>query len=526
MRVLPKKAASPIRQAVETPKPEATAYTFPAPIRGLVLNENIATAGPSGAQVLDNFICTTTGIKARAGSQKYGTLPGAVRSLFTYRSVSQVLFAADNTAIYDLSTSPDPLGASAVVTGQTGGAYSTAMFGTAGGNFLIAVNGADAAQVYDGASWSPGTITGVAMSSLSHVWSFANRLFFIEKDSMRVHYLPVDSIGGEVAQLSLAGVFKRGGRLLMGATWSIDAGDGLDDKCVIISDQGEVAVYQGTNPGDANAWSLAGRYEITQPLGPNATMQAGGDLLVATQAGMVPMSAAIQKDSAALSMNSISATIKPMWDDCTSLYDLPWTIAKWPEKNILLVSVANTSVDDVTLCCNLQTGAWSRWTHIGARCLAYFDGYVFAGGNDGTVKRLETGGSDQGSIYTSVYVGQHEHMGANGVQKTALQARAMLKTAHGINPYISAQKDYVVDIVPAPGVVNYYPVGVWDASVWDASVWDGTAASTALTSYWRAIGRTGYSIAPELQMTFGGLSPPDVELVSVDMTFSAGAIVA
>lgn len=527
MKVLQRKAASPIRAQVEQPKPEALAYTFPAPVRGLVLNENIATTGPASAQILDNWVCTPAGIRVRAGSQKYATLPGPVVGLMVYRSaIAGKMFAATSSAIYDVSTTPNPDGAVEVVTGLTGSDYSSTMFGTAGGNFLIVANGMDSPRIYDGATWGVATTTGVTGSALSHVWSFASRLFFVERGTMTAHYLGVDQIGGTVSQFSLAGTFKLGGSLLFGATWSMDAGDGMDDKCVFVSTEGEVAVFQGTDPSDAAAWSLAGVYQITKPLGRNAVMRAGGDLLIATQSGLVPLSQAVQKDPAALSLAAISARIEPLWVQYAGIYDLPWHIAKWPEKGIMLVSFAASASDDITLCCNLQTGGWSRWTNIGIRCLEHFDGYAFGGGNDGLVKRLETGGNDNGRLYSAVYVGAHEPLGAPGVQKTAIQSRSLFRTSHDINPQVRAQTDYVIDLPPPPAAAGFTTVGVWDVSNWDEAVWDGGGSATALTSYWRAIGRTGYSIAPELQLSFGGLPPPVVELVSIDMTYSAGALVA
>lgn len=526
MRVLPRKAASPIRQMVEQPKTDALAHTFPAPIRGLVLNENIATAGPAGAQVLDNWICTPTGIRPRSGSQRYATLPGAVTAIFAYRSTGGKLFAATETAIHDISSSVDPMGAALAVPDQTGGSYSHTMFGTAGGDFLIVVNGQDDPLMFDGLAWTNPAITGATPANLTHVWSYANRLFFTEKNSLTAHFLPVDSIAGEAAPLSLSGVFKLGGSLLFGATWSMDAGDGLDDKCVIVSTEGEVAVYEGTNPASATDWRLAGVYQITRPLGKNATMRAGGDLLIATESGLVPLSQVVQKDPAALSMAAVSLAVAPLWAESAAHYDLPWSIVKWPEKGIMLVGMATEVEDDVTLCCSLQTGGWSRWTNLGARCLEYFGGYVFAGGNDGIVRRLETGGSDMGQIYTAVYVGAHEALGAPGVQKTALQARSLFRASHQVNPQVTVQTDYVVEISSPPAAASYQVVGLWDQSVWDESIWDGGTAATAMTSYWRSIGRTGYSIAPELQVSFGNQAPPNVELVSIDMTYTTGALVA
>ena len=526
MRILPRKAASPIRQRVEQPKPEAQAFTFPAPIRGLVLNENIATTGQATAKVLDNWVCTPTGIRVRGGSQRYATLPGPVKSVFSYRGQGGKLFASTGSAIYDLTSNPNPLSATAVLSGLTSGDFSTAMFSTAGGSFLFAANGTDALRMYNGLNWSVPTITGAPLNKLAHVWSYGSRLFFVERDSMVVHFLPVDSIGGAASQVSLMGVFGLGGSVMFGATWSMDAGDGLDDKCVIVSTEGEVAVYEGTNPASASDWSLAGLYQITRPLGRNAVMRAGGDLLIATETGLVPLSQVVQKDPAALSMAAVSANIAPLWSEYASTYDAPWQIVKWPEKGIMLVALSSGVADDVTLCCNLQTGSWSRWTNIGIRAVDRFDGHVFAGGNDGIVRRLETSGTDTGAIYTAVFVGAHEGLGAPGVQKTAYQARALFRASHAINPQITAQTDYRIEVSPPPAAARYTIPGVWDESIWDEALWDSGIAAAALSSYWRSLGRTGYSIAPELQLSFGGTSAPNVELVSIDVTYSAGALVA
>ncbi len=520
------------RPSGRPPAPEAMTHTFPAPRRGLVSNENVASIGPEAAQVLDNWVCTPTGIRPRAGSQKYATLPSSVRAMFAYRVGPGAMFAATDSAIYDLSTAPNPESATAVVSGLASGDFGCTMFGTAGSDFLVAANGADPVQIFNGASWqaltgaSSPSITGADTSKLSHVWSYANRLFFVEKGSLTAHYLPVDSIGGEVGQVRLAGVFTLGGSLLFGANWSLDAGDGMDDKCVFVSTEGEVAVFVGPNPDLYTDWRLEGVYKIGKPLGKNASFKAGGELIIATQSGLVPLSRAINSDPSAMGSIAVSAPIGPLWRDYAGVYTSAWSVAKWPEKGILLVSPASASDDSVTLCASLETGAWSRWTGVGASALCYFSDYVFAGGRDGVVRRLETGGSDDGEAYTALSIGAHEGLGATGRQKTVLQARGLFRASHSLNPSLSAQVDYRLDPGEAPAAQQIDGVGSWDSSKWDEVVWDAPSNEMALTSYWRGIGRTGYAIAPELQLTFQSLAPPEIELVSVDVTYRVGALVA
>lgn len=530
MQVLPKKGNVQQRN----PAVAAQYHTFPAPIRGVVLNQNLAMAQPGSAVVLDNWVCTSTGISVRGGSVKVATLPSAVVSMFSYSSGSiGKLFAATETDVYDVTSVADvDVTPAADISGQTSGYYSTQQFGTAGGDFLIAVNGSDHMQLFDGGTWEEITdtstlaITGVDTSKLSHVWSYASRLFFVEKDKQKAWYLPSDSIAGEAHEISLSGVFQMGGSLLMGATWSLDSGSGLDDMCVFISTEGEVAVYKGTNPGDYANWSLSGVYQITPPLGQNATMRAGGDLLVATSVGLVPISSAISKDIGALSMASVSASIEPEWRNLTETYTLPWEIQKWPDLGVMVVAMANALDDRVSWVCNLNTGAWSRFTNIGIRCMAAMSGNMYAGGNDGVVKLLDASGSDIGIPYTSVYIGSYEAISGLSDEKTILQARAKFRATSDVSALVGMKVDYDETPSSAPSSISDFASALWDSGEWDVAKWDGGNTTKSVTGQWRSIGRTGTTVGPEVQITCGITSKPVIELVSVDMTYRKGAFVA
>ena len=81
---------------------------------------------------------------------------------------------------------------------------------------------------------------------------------------MNAWCLPLNAVGGELIYIPLSGAAKRGGSLLFGASWSIDAGDGIDDKCIFVTDQGEVLVFTGTDPTSSTNWRQEGRYDISQ----------------------------------------------------------------------------------------------------------------------------------------------------------------------------------------------------------------------------------------------------------------------
>jgi hypothetical protein len=115
-----------------------------------------------------------------------------------------------------------------------------------------------------------GAFTGVNPATLTSVWEHKSRLWFIESGTLSAWYLPVDSRTGAAVEFPLQGVFHKGGVLTIGATWSVDSGSGLDDLQVFITDQGEVAVYAGTDPSDATKWAVVGIYQIGRPMGRKA----------------------------------------------------------------------------------------------------------------------------------------------------------------------------------------------------------------------------------------------------------------
>lgn len=519
------------RRPLYPPPRQARPKTFPAPVRGWVTNTNLSQPVDQAAFVLDNWFPVQTGIKLRGGTAKYATLDAAVTAMWTYQSGSnEFLFAATGTDIFDVTTIADAdVTPTADVTGLTGGNWTFVQFETSGGDFLVGCNGADTPREFDGSSWSSSTMTGLTTSLLSHVWAFKNRLFFIEDGTMRFWYLSTGAKTGALTSFSLAGVFAKGGSLLFGATWSLDAGDGVDDLCVLVSTLGEVAVYQGTDPSSASAWSLVGRYEIAKPLGKNCIERAGGELLIGTAEGIVPISEAINKDRAALSLSSISRNIEPDWVQAVSDRSaLPWTLQKYSERNMMIVGMPSNDdgIDKLSFVVNLETGAWCRFTGApwDVRAQAVLRGVHYVGAGTGLIYQTDSGGSDDGTNYTAVCVGHFVTMGAGPAFKTANLCRATFRATQSFNAKVSASVDYTVNLPAAPDSVADSTEDAWDAGLWDTAIWDGTT-SLSITSNWQAITATGFAFAPQVQVTCGVTPKPDAELMSIDVMFETGAVV-
>lgn len=544
-----------VRQTAQKPKTYQT-YSFAAPTTGWVANGNLAAPQPGGATILENWFPTSTGAKMRRGSDIYATLGDAslpVAALFTYSNGNQEeMFGATSTTIYDITTitSPvnyiiatedgDPLETDTgdtmgqnstegldVLTGLTGGDWSVVQFETAGGSFLRGVNGKDTPFVYDGTTWgtSP-AITGVVPEDLSFVWSFKNRLFFIQKESLNAWYLPVDSIGGAAVKFPLGGEFSLGGSLVFGASWSRDAGDGMNAMCAFFSSEGEVAVYQGSDPGSATTWSQVGVYRIGKPLGPKAFIPAGGDLVIATTIGFVPLSQAVQRDYAALSPAAVSSPIETEWNEAVRLRSsAPWHAIVWSEGQMMVIALP--SVNDqppMMLVANTLTGKWAPFSNWDGTCLCTFKGRLFFGSEAGKVIEANVSGLDQGLPYTATFVPLFDQLGVPG-RKTASMARAVLRASTAIRERLSIQTDYDIKLPPVPDAAPVEVVGVWDGAVWGESVW-GEQTPTRTQQNWRSVYGTGDAIAPGIQITSGSIAPLDVEIIRFDVAFEPGDVIS
>ena len=554
-----RRPAAQVRQKPRT----ARSWTWPAPVGGWIANRNLATPDAKlpdgsrvqGAAVLENGFPTATGVRMRGGSQRHaiigdGSLP--VTALFAYvNGNNRKLFGATEDAIYDV-TSPtysddqflvdddgnflvDDDGKFLVLPGSPvasigsfmGGNWSVVQFSTPGGTFLRLVNGQDTPLVYDGTSFSTlPAITGVVPETLSNVWVYKNRLFFVQKDTLDAWYLPVNEIGGIAAKFPLGPVFGLGGSLLFGSSWSLDTGSGLSEQCAFFSTEGEVAVYQGNNPGDAANWTKVGTYRVGKPRGPKAFMRAGGDLVIATDIGFVPLSQAVQRDFAALSPGAVSYPIEDEWNIAVrERTDLNWQCEVWPTKQMVIVALPTESGQQKKMfVANARTGAWAKYTGWGATAVKVFGDRFFFGTEDGRIVEGEvTGQADDNLPYTMIVVPLFDPLKTPASLKTGLQARAVLRSPAPVNAKLSLQKDYQVSLPPAPDDTSVATGSLWGTAIWGTSLW-GASADLKTRQDWRSVPGSGYSLSVAMQITSGAISPPNVELVQIDMTYDEGDI--
>lgn len=503
---------------------------FPAPVRGLLRSGSIVGAPADAAEVLNNFWPTAEGAELRGGSSKIATAGGAVVSLITYTSGAQeLLFAATASAIYNVTSPADvDVAPTADVTSLTSGDWSQVQFATPGGQFVVIVNGADEMQQYNGSAWtqinaaSTPAITGVATADLTFVWSHKRRLWFVEDGTLSAWYLPVNSIAGAATEFPLDGVFKLGGKLLFGGTWSQDSGDGLDDYAIFVTDQGEIAAYQGTDPSSASTWALIGVYKIGRPLNKNAWFRAGGDFVILTEDGIVPVTEAVSKDRAALQVAAITAPIEDLWQDIIVARDVAFQFSAslWATKTRLLIGAPDPAGGTIVLAANTRTGAWSTVTGWDVQCSTIWQDRFIFGNAAGEVVRGDVGGTDQGASFEGTYVPKFQEFGA-GAEKVASHARVIFQSEEASSPSLGCFADYQIGQFPVSQAPTSTGGDVWGTGVWGTSIW-GASGTLNSSLQWQGVAAQGFALAPSLIVQSNQITASTFRLVATVLRYETG----
>jgi hypothetical protein len=366
---------------------------------------------------------------------------------------------------------------------------------------------------------------------------------------MNAWYLPLNAVGGALQMIPLSGAATRGGKLLFCATWSIDAGDGTDDKLVFATDLGELLIFTGSDPSSAANWRQEGRYQVSPPMGMNAWMSLGGDLLIATTSGIVPTSAAITKTTEELELAAITRNIKQMWrDEAAAKRQWPWTLTNWEEFGGIFVTWPGGAPGKrYCAAVNASTGAWCRLVGYDATCFVRSRADMFFGTQDGKIMQADRTGYDDGVPYVATLVGGWEVFQAPGQTITWRQARASFASSAGqpFQPQLSACTDYVVTLpTPPPAGPDPGLADVWDQGRWGPDMgpppppvpttperdaygqWDQTYASRQVVrnTMWVSIGFTGFSHAPIVQVTVAQNAKPNVDLIAISAAFERAGI--
>jgi hypothetical protein len=556
---------------------------------------------PIDAVVLENFYPTPSQIQLRKGYTQYATgITGQVDTLMQYSGGSaSKMFAAAGSVIYDVSTAG---AATSVVTGLGSDRWQYVNASTAGGNFLTAVNGTDAALIYDGTTWvkysnistaqtistltSSGTtctlttsaahglvtgnqvtitgaspaayngtfritvtngttftytalsapatspasplgsytvakfITGVDSSNLIGINLHKERLYFVEEGTLNFWYLGVNAISGAATSYPLGAVARNGGFIMAMGTWTLDAGYGVDDYAVFITNNGEAIVYKGSDPSDPNDWSLIGVWQLGQVFSRRCFFKFAGDLLLITQDGIVPLASALQSSRLDPRIN-ITDKIYYAVSEAADLYntEFGWQIHYYAKQNMLIFNIPVIGGQQQFVMHNI-TKAWANFTNIKATCFEVYDEDMYFGGN-GFVGKFWDGLSDNDTNIKASCQQAYSYFDARGQLKRFTMVRPILFTDNG-TPTVLCGINTDFDTQNNVGQVTFNPalvsVGVWGTSTWDNADWGG---GNTISKQWQGVTGIGYAAGIILNIATQDI---DVRWASTDFVMERGGV--
>lgn len=503
-----------------------------APIGGLNARDSLAAMPVTDAITLTNFFPTPTTVNLRNGYEQWVTgLPADVESLMPYVSgTASKLFAASGTAFYDVTTK-GAVGAS-VVSGLTNARWQSANMGTPGGRFLYAVNGNDKPRYYDGASWvavdgaSTPAITGVTTTLLCHVNVFKNRLYFVERDSLRVWYLPINSIGGAAASFDLSSIFKAGGYLMAMTTWTVDNAAGIQEYAVFITSEGEIALYQGYDPSSSGSWAIAGMFMVGRPIGRRCFCKVGSDLNLITEDGVFPLSKVLLTDRTQLQDALTNKIVNLVNNDVQNYGDnWGWDICFYPLGNKLIINVPQVEgATQYQYVMNAITGAWCKFTGWNANCWAVMGDTLYFGGNLGSspntayVARADYGHDDAGGYIFGEVKQAFSYFDSPGRLKRWSMIRPIFYFSGQVTPSILVNTDFD-DTAPVAATLSYSVAGTaWNTALWNTFPWGSTGA---ISQSWQHATGIGYCAALHMKVANNYAL---MQWMATDYVYEPGAI--
>lgn len=550
--------------------------TVPAPTKGLNDIDPLAAMDPSYALILDNFFPATSAITTRAGYQEFctgiksydangniTTHPAPIKTLIPYYGVdgSSKLFACTDWGIYDVSISRDN---PPRVVEMLDGECQYTQYNTDGVTVVYVVNGIDPPMYYDGtdwiittqfqvpqvpsadgACWPERTALGdLNMTAWISCLAYKRILYFVEANSTKIWYMGVDSLFGSVKLFDVGSVFKRGGSIVEVINWSMNEGDGLHNTFAIRSSVGEIVVYQGDDPdstGDfgSQRWELQASFFISAPVGYNQSVSYGGDAIMVTRMGIVPLSSVVQGEATdalyegILSSRNISRTLSRILRK-TKATD--WELVNAPYLQALILTIPDIGNGvPVQYVMNALTGAWCRF-NLPAISIVVSNQQLFFGTADGTVciygegmflddvKLDRTGGVEiEAEVFTA-----YNYFGEQAANKHYKLCRPIFQADKPVAYALKLNLDYNNDPLfnsplPAPGDTGF---AIWGAAT-NAALWGTSTPSYFWTAPrtvyrpWTGVVGLGFSAALLVRV----LTNSEVSLVATEFVYENGAAI-
>lgn len=371
------------------------------------------------------------------------------------------------------------------------------------------------------------TISGKDPATFAFVTVWGNRVWFVEKDTANAYYTGIQSLYGPVSKFPFGARFKAGGDLRGLFNWTIEGGQGTVNSLVGVSGGGDVVIYQGTDPTQASSFSIKGVWSLGGggvPAGRRIATDYGGDLLLMSTIGLIPISELTQGRPIFERAQYATQKIANLFGNAavSSRTLKGWQVRLHPQDNTLMINVPVGDNTTYQFVMSLNTKGWSIYRDLPALLsMESWQGDLYFGTADGRVCK-NTGFVDgvtlaAPTVSTPV---QFEVLTAfqNGDQKfKRLHIIRPQFLTQGGNPSFSAGARFDYDFSEAaPVSLNLNATGdVWGTGKWGTAKWSGSSTPTL-----RPLGGTGCGIAAAVIIR--GSATSRTSLVGIDIFYDSG----
>lgn len=409
--------------------------------------------------------------------------------------------------------------------------YECTVAGTSAAAPDTGPSGTGGAIVDGGVTWKyvARVLSGVDPALLVAVLPWKNRLWLVERDTARAWYLGVGAVTGAATSFTFGQRFQHGGDLRCLASWSIDGGSGIDDRLVAISGGGDVVIYAGTDPSQASTFSLVGVWYVgAVPTGRRLTTDSGGDLLVMSSIGILPMSKLVIGNPLIDRTQFQTAKISNLFNQLQAATATVrgWSMRLHPQDAALMVLVPQgAGASSTQLVMSLTTRGWHQYRDLPiGQCAEPWNGTLYFGTENGRVC------VNDGYVDGVTLADPNSYSSINWSLLTAFSNFGVpnQKRIHWIRPYVSsqggaipfqAQARYNFDFseIQGSGIASASGSATWDTAKWDQALWAG-----AYQPAQQVFGAQG--IGPEVAIAMRGSASSRMTLVGIDVSYDTGGL--
>lgn len=473
---------------------------IPAPVGGWNARDALANMPPTDAVKLVNWIPRGSYVQSRGGYGVHASgLGGPVQTLAAYRGSVELLLAAANGSIWDVTGTKFTVG-----TGYASNRWQVANHSTK----LVLANGMDAPQVFDGTTMTAANFTGSPVDfTPSTMWSlnsFKGRMFYWAKGVQAFWYATAGAYQGVMTKFNMASQLQTGGSLVQMVTWTRDSGSGVDDLAAFIFSTGETLIYQGSDPGNVGDWSLIGRFQIGEPLGPQAHAKVGGTEIIITRDGYVDLSVAL-KDGRYSEKSAYSAKIIKASKEVAAQFGGfdGWQAILYPAGQLFIVNIPTSGEDAFQHVRETSSGGWCEFKGWDAMCFCTFGNRLYFGDAAGRVCLADSGASDNGARIEAWGIPAFNALGNRGRKKQLTAATVVSSHATPINYAYDGLADFSLTLRVTLQDDNTSAGGNWDTSEWDVTDWSAGGIPTAgdtVTQGWKNCHAIGYAVTVSVRI--------------------------